>query len=152
MARPSLFVLCLGALALSGCGPEGPKIPELSEASGIVTYQEKPVEGAEVVFSSSAADAKPARGTTGADGKFTLKTYLDPQHDLSGAIPGDYQVTVTKKELAKMSADDMAKMGGAPMAPSKDLIPGKYSDAKQSGLTATVKAKEKNSFSFPLAD
>jgi hypothetical protein len=146
------LALTVGALLLAGCGPAGPKLPEIADVSGEVTYQGKAVEGAEVTFLSSTPDSKPARGMTGADGRFSLKTYIDPEHDLNGAIPGSYEITVTKKDLPKMTAEDMAKMGGVAMAPPKDLVPPRYSDPKKSGLTATVKAKEKNIVKLELKD
>jgi len=148
------FLAVCGMFA--GCGPGGPKLPEVVSVTGEVLYNQKPVEGAEVIFVSSAPDAKPARGITDAQGRFKLKTYVDAQHDLDGATPGDYQVSVSKIDApaAKMTGEEMSKMMGSGQAipMPKDLLPAKYKDAKSSGLTKSVKAKEKNDFKLELMD
>lgn len=137
---------------LAGCSTQGPKIPEVVAVTGEVTYQGKGVEGAEVIFTPASPDSKPGRGLTGSDGKFSLKSYVDAEHDLTGAIPGDYKVLVSKKDLPKLTAADMANMGGRPAPAPKDLLPAKYADVNQTTLTATVKPKEKNDFKFELTD
>lgn len=151
----SVAVVCGIAIA-SGCSSSDSKIPEVVPAKGEVTYQDKPVEGADVVFTSSAPDGKPARGRTDTQGKFSLKTYIDPQHDLDGAIPGDYQVIVTKKDVSAtpMTAEQMTKMGaeGKSMEPPKDMLPAKYAIAQQSGLKETVKKGQANEFKINLTD
>lgn len=135
-----------------GCS-SGSTLPQTVAVTGEVLYQGKPADGAEVAFNTSAPGAKPARGKTDAQGKFTLKTYVDPQHDLDGAIPGEYEVTVTKLELPPpMTAEDMSKMGSKPMPLPKDLLPAKYSTAAKTDLKASVKAGDKNDFKFELKD
>ena len=56
------WVLVL-ALSLVGCGG-GPVIPETIPVKGTVTYQDKPVEGAQVLLSSSDPKGKPASAVT----------------------------------------------------------------------------------------
>jgi hypothetical protein len=146
------IALLLFALAAVGCG-SGESLPTVP-ASGTITLGGQPVEGASVTFVPKSDSGRPASGTTDASGKFKLQSYLSPSSSPAGALPGDYTVTVAKLQAAgAMTPDEMAKqMGGgkgAAMAGPKHLLPEKYSTS-QSGLTATVKAGDKNDFSFDL--
>lgn len=142
MMRPAWLGMLLGLLVTCwGCGGDG--IPKAYPVSGVVTYQGKPVEGAEVTFSPAVEDpkARAAGGKTDAQGKFTLKTYYDPTHELGGAILGDYLVTITKKEAGASQEEMMKAMqSGKPVPMPKDLLPAKYALPQQSGLKQTVSA------------
>ncbi len=135
-----------------GCGG-GPEIPKTVTVKGKVIYQEKPVADALVGFVSKLdnKDVFPAHGTTNADGEFTLATYIDPQHEVSGATPGEFSVTVTKNEQQDMTKI-MEEFKNNPAMEFKKLVPEKYTDAKASPLTATVKADGDNTFEFKLED
>lgn len=151
--RGIVWVVSLTALVvlppLAGCG--GSDLPDTAPASGVVTLNGKPVEGAMVTFSGTAPKAHPASGTTDASGRFELSTYLTPQVTAQGAVPGDYQVSITKMEKGKVakgatSADPKA------YTPPKSLLPARYANPKKSGLTAAVKEGEANEFTFELTD
>jgi hypothetical protein len=86
-----LLVLPLLLLA-SGCSKG------LVKVSGTVTLDDKPLEGAEVTF-LPAEGGKPASGFTGSDGTFKLTTFSTGD----GAQPGEYRVTITKKEESSQS-------------------------------------------------
>jgi hypothetical protein len=161
MSFPCRLLIALLVVSLMvGCGPSLPTVP----VSGAITQNGKPVEGATVLFSpKDATSGKPASGKTDASGKYTLSTYLTPENSPQGALPGDYNVTVTKLEAqtTEMSPADLAKKmesaKGAPGSPSpgmtapKNLLPERYSGAT-SGLTATVKSGGTNDFPFDLQD
>jgi len=149
------FAFWMFCLAGSGCS-SGSAIPKAFIVTGTVNYQGKPVDGAEVTFTpvTESKDTRAASGKTGADGKFTLKTYYDPQHELTGAIPGEYAVTVTKKDSSGPSQAEMMEMmkAGKPVPAPKDALPAKYATPQQSGLQRSVKAGEKNDFPLDLTD
>ena len=76
--------------------------------TGVVTLDGKTVEGATVTFNpSGGSDQKPAVGTSGADGKYSLTTFTGGD----GALPGLYKVTVSKIQYAP---------GENPYAPKED--------------------------------
>lgn len=86
--------LLLGA-SLAGCGKSSAG-PMTAPVSGVVTYQGQPVVGAAVAFYNLDPDGKAARGTTDANGKYKLSTFLGGASFKSGAQPGQYVVLVTK--------------------------------------------------------
>lgn len=142
-------------LALAGLIPgcsSGVDLPETAPVVGVVTYQGQPVEGADVTFIRTGG-GQPARGDTDAQGKFVLHTYVNPENNVEGAVPGDYQVTVKKVvEPSGMSSEEMMKAAaeGQPAAESKGELPGRYADPVQTPLAAQVEAGKENSFAFDL--
>jgi hypothetical protein len=139
-------------LCSAGCGG-GPKIPKTVAVTGKVIYQDKPLTDALVGFVSKLdnKDVLSAKGTTNADGEFTLSTYIDPQHEVSGATPGEFVVTVTKNEQRDMTKI-MEEFKQNPAMEFKKLVPEKYTDTKASPLSATVKSDGENAFEFKLED
>jgi hypothetical protein len=141
-----LLVLPLLLLGL-GCNSKG-----LVKVSGKVTLDDKPLEGAEVNFIPASGGA-PASGYTGSDGTFTLTTYRTGD----GAKPGEYKVTVSKKEDAStgnvpstadpQSMTDAMRNFQAKSAQQqaqrqtpKLTLPAEYSDALKTKLKCTVPA------------
>lgn len=166
--RFSLFgAVCIGLLVLDGCN--GPRLPETTPVNGTVLYLGKPVENATVIFSRgsrSIANGEIAIGKTDVDGKFSLTTHVGSQADVKGAVPGQYQVTVSKhvpppsvseseyKAMAEV-VNEIAESGGmaAPdqqLPDTVELFPAKYSAAGQSELTAEVTSGQGNDFVFDL--
>jgi hypothetical protein len=150
-----VFAALLIATLAAGCGEGGPK---LLPASGTVTYQGKPLEGALVSFLGQGNVL--GSGTTDAAGKYTISTLGRP-----GAIPGKNQVAITKQSGAQGLTKDagppptppspeeiQAKMKAAMSgAKVKNQLPEKYADPAQSGFTAEV-APGKSTFDFTLTD
>jgi hypothetical protein len=152
-----VFVACLVAPLAVGCGEASKLLP----ASGTITYQGKPVEGALVTFLGEGN--KLGSGTTDAAGKYTISTL-----GKSGATPGKNQVAVTKQsgaagvpkaasgpvtppspeEMQKMTAEMKKSMSGTKV---EHLLPEKYADPAQSGFTADVQPG-KSTFDFTLTD
>jgi hypothetical protein len=97
----------------------------LYPVTGKVLYQDKPAEGAQIVFHATDPQANPHKpsGVVGADGTFTLTTH--PHGD--GAPAGEYTAVVTW--YGENARDEGAK----------NKLPAKYADATKSGLKATVK-------------
>jgi hypothetical protein len=140
-----LSLVALVAVFASGCGESSNLLP----ATGTITYQGKPLANATVTFIPEKGDM--STGTTDASGKYEMKTRGKP-----GANPGKNMVSVTKQDLqgvnTSMTAEDMKNMAskGASFTP-KNLVPIKYSNPMQSGLTADVQSG-KSTFDFALTD
>jgi hypothetical protein len=147
-----VFVCSVLALLLVGCGPPPTK---LVPASGTVTYNGEPVEGATVTFLVE-GNAVVADGKTGADGKFSLSTGGQP-----GAPAGKATVGVSKQEgggaeTGPMTKEEMMKLTENPAMTTdeapKDLLPTKYASPGTSGLSFEIKADGGNEFSIELKD
>lgn len=157
----ALFVLMsVIAFSLAGCGSgSNPPVP----VSGKVVLEGKPVEGAVVTFHSKDPGGRSASGRTGSDGTFKLTTVKTDD----GAPPGDYVITIAKQESkvpggnapVDISKGDygaaygqmMGAAGGGNMSKiMKDVLPAKYANAADSGLSRTVVKGEPNEFDFEL--
>jgi len=146
-----LFVVAV-IFDTAGCS-RGPVIPKTVAVRGKVVYKDQPLADAEIGFVGKLdnKDVLAARGMTNAVGEFTLSTYIDPQHEVSGSTPGDYAVTVTKMEKKDM-AQIMQEFKDNPAMTFEQLVPEKYTDAKATPLTATVSLDGENVFDFKLED
>ena len=106
-----------------------------ASVSGKVLYKDQPVEGATVILHPKAEGptAKPAQGKSDSSGHFTVTTYFGPGEQPTGALPGDYAVTVTKIDEPQGTFDPHKD------PPPKNHLPAKYSTPQQSPLTVTIK-------------
>ena len=150
--------LSLVAFSAIGCGDSLNLLP----ASGTITYNGKPLEGALVTFLS--ADNKLGSGTTDATGKYVISTL-----GKSGAVPGKNQVAITKmsgggtapvapgaggstppspEQIQKMISDTKSGMMGSK---TQQLLPAKYANPASSGFTADVK-QGNSTFDYTLTD
>jgi hypothetical protein len=124
--RAFLVGLGLAALGVSSCGKTDGRKPTFP-VSGKVVLGQSPVAHATVIL-HPVGDADPnavkPRGTTKADGSFTLTTY----DGNDGAPAGEYRVTV---ELWLGSAGDLGPTS---------RLPARYARPESSGLTAIVAA------------
>jgi hypothetical protein len=148
-----LIVLVASAvLVASGCS--GSDLPETVPVTGNVLYKGEPVANAQVGFVPKDQDSgvRPARGQTDDAGQFKLRTYFGPDHDVAGATPGEYVVTVEKRDVPADPAEMTKMFSKNPSMVPKNLLPGKYATAKSSSLSATVEKGGDNSFELELTD
>ena len=138
------------ALVVFGCGQAvDPNRPKTVPVTGTVTYNGEPVEGATVTFIATSGQARGAVATTDASGKFSATTF-DPG---DGAIPGSYKVMIAKTVLEPAGPDAAPGLDGEePSDVAKDMLPAKYKDATQSGLTAEVQDGSGAVLTFELTD
>lgn len=117
-----MLYLGLALLALS-CGAAG---PPLYQVRGKVFFQDKPAEGAVVVFhpSKSTPEALRPSGVVDADGCFSLNTH---PHG-AGAPAGDYGVVITWLPANARQAEN-----------ARNKLPARYADPQAPILKATVK-------------
>jgi hypothetical protein len=133
--RPLLLATAV-AIAAGGCS----KGVKLLPVSGTVTYKDKPVPRATVLFAPEKGPA--ATGVTDAAGRYTLKTSKLGE----GAVVGKHAVSITAGESPDY--DPLAPGAGPPPA-VKWLIPEKYASAATSGLSVTV-SNQQTDYSFKL--
>ena len=128
-------IALLAALILScpGCGPSTSHLPKTVPASGVVTLDGNPVDGAQVVIVPAAEGTTGATAVTDASGHFALRAY--PEKD--GAIPGEYKVQVSKTVEVKITGKSGSLDGGDPVR-FEFGVPAKYTSVKSSGLTASI--------------
>ncbi|MEX0727614.1 MAG: hypothetical protein WEB58_01385 [Planctomycetaceae bacterium] len=119
--------------SITGCG--GIDAPETVPVSGTVTYKGTPLTNGKVRFNPvDSKDGRPAEGSIGSDGAFTLSTYKDGD----GARPGEYNVTVVSY-TGESGGLDKDKALGLSIS-DKSAIPEKYNDPATSGLKETVES------------
>lgn len=131
-------------LLVAGCGRPSRTVP----AGGVVTLDGEPLVGAAVLF-SPVAGGVPGRGTTGADGTFTLTTFDTGD----GALVGIHRIGVSKIETKGFTTDAdgvSGKLDGRRIV-VRSLMPERYMSPASSGLEATVERRGKNRFSLQLS-
>lgn len=115
-----------------GCGDGR---PALVPVTGTVTFDGKPIQGAEVMF--MVKGGRPARGETDAEGHFALSTFEEGD----GCTPGAAQVVVQKQSFHYNQKGEGI---------TTYLIPQKYGIPGQSGLDVEVIAGSENDFPLEL--
>lgn len=121
--RRAWGVVATAVFAL-GCGSGGPELP----VNGIVTMDERPLDGATVIFYPETG-GKPGAAVTGSDGKFVI---VGLQRE-SGLAPGKYKVTVSK-----MKFYDEPPVGAITEVDTKNDLAPIYSNPAQTILSYSV--------------
>lgn len=113
---------------LDGCSNSAPAPlqQQTVPAKGTVTYQGRPVPGAELTFHSE-NPAESGFGLTNARGEFRCLS----NESGNGIAPGDYVVSITCRAIS---------------------IPLKYADPESSPLTVTIEDGQENHFPLELTD
>jgi hypothetical protein len=154
-ARVAAALAGMTLVSILGCGDDsglGKRYP----VSGMVTLKGEPLEKGRIDFQPvDPGSGRPATGTIQA-GRYSLTTLVPGD----GALPGQYRVTVSAKEVDNTQVvDTITKKGGGgrqheiakATQSGKALVPAKYSLADTSGLEATVGEKS-NTFDFDLKE
>lgn len=126
-AIASSFVLGMAFLA-TGCGGGG--VPTLP-VNGVVTMDDKPLDGAQVTFYAEAGGLG-GQARTGSDGKFVV---VAGDGKSKGLAPGKYKVTVSK--MAGME-DGKEPIRAVTDADIKNDLPAIYSNPTQTRLSFSV--------------
>lgn len=132
----------LFAVISAGCGSSGPK---LFPTTGTVTFEDKPVEGATVLFVPQSG--APSLATTDAAGKFTIATRGQP-----GAPAGTYKVSITKQSGgAKPPAAETTSAGGTaePSEEEKKMMMQRTASAQQD-MVKQMQSSEKPTNVLPF--
>lgn len=116
------------AVALAGCGEATKPWEIVVPASGKVTFEGKPVEGAELTLTPISPDVpatvRPS-AKSGADGSFTLGTYGTGD----GAPAGEYKVSAVWFKLVN---------SGGSMVRGDNALPAKYANPETSGVKVVI--------------
>lgn len=136
MLKIQILLIVVGLWMVSGCGPSGPK---LVDVTGTVTLDGKPVPSAIVTFNPDFPGGSNSLAKTDANGKYRLEF----SQDRKGALVGKHLVEITTK---KMSASDMPDTGET-VVNDYVAIPAKY--RKRGALTVEVTDRA-NVIDFPL--
>lgn len=156
MMKVSLSFLAAGCVGLlAGCSSSsGPAREATYPVTGIVTFQGKPVAGADITFYSTTSE-RSAFGKTDDSGRYYLTTFKAND----GAVPGRSDVTIVQippiapTPTADIESEDYAPPGlgqsTEPPAPVSTL-PAKYANRQSSGLFGVVNADGDNEISFDL--
>lgn len=135
VCKPAVIAL---SLLLAGCqGSEGKiKLPKTVPASGTVTLDGKPLEGAAVMFFSTGNSAgSDSMGSTDSAGKYSLSLV----HGGSGAPPGNYKVIVS--HMAGPGGKPIQRGIGAPPPIDQgavESLPARYSNMNETSLNAVI--------------
>ncbi len=148
-----LFVVVLGLAvsAIAGCGESY----SVNKVTGTVKLDGTPIVGAAITFSPTAGSSgMPAVGTTDENGVYSLTDMRGGDFG-GGAVAGEYNVTVqwfkpSSTANASATGEDPGDGGNEAPEPNshnkvtgpESQLPPAYTNAKTSGLTATVTAGE----------
>ncbi len=142
-----------GLMALSGCGGGDDGLSRYA-VSGTVTYKGERLDHGNITFTPDDVAKGRVASSTIEGGSYTLGTL----GDRDGAVPGQYKVSVTSKEVDPSKIRDRPgrsagkpKVVGKANQDEKSLIPKKYETSQTSPLTAEVKPQS-NSIPFELVD
>ena len=118
----------LFAAGLAGCGEAAKPWEIVVPASGKVTFEGKPVDGAELTLTPVSAEVpatvRPS-AKCGADGSFTLGTYGTGD----GAPAGEYKVSAVWFKLVN---------SGGSMVRGDNALPAKYANPDTSGISVVI--------------
>jgi hypothetical protein len=144
--------LVVFATTLAGCGGEGLE-PRYS-VSGQVTYNGQPLKKGKIVFIPEDGNTRQGAGEI-VDGEIVRVTTVNPG---DGLFATRYKVVISALSDVDVSGVTNKYPGVAPQtvvakaeAKAKPLIPRKYSNASDSGLTADVSSSNRT-FNFELKD
>lgn len=143
-------LLVVIAVVMSGCSGQADRWkdarPETAPASGIVTFEGKPLDGAIVVFQPTAPDGIGASALTDEKGNFVLRTF-PPE---LGAVPGTYSVSIMKTEMPKQQAVGAGNADDPAPIHVVSVIPAKYSVPTESDLRAEIPEGGSDTLDFDL--
>ncbi|MDR2755440.1 MAG: hypothetical protein LBC20_07005 [Planctomycetaceae bacterium] len=152
-----LQIICLVLLSiLTSCNNSDPRSKMLVPASGIVLYNDKPLENATVIF-FNADDPMKSGGSavTTVSGTFAISMYGNGD----GTYPGNYIVAVSKVEV-KSSLSEAETLEyerrGEPLPETNSqtisLIPKKYVAKATTDLRLTIPPKGDKNITIKLTD
>ncbi|MEX0712081.1 MAG: hypothetical protein WD278_07005 [Pirellulales bacterium] len=143
------LLACVTVLAVVFWISAPKRLPRTIPATGTITMDGVPVSEAHITFFPRHWEGMQASGQTDDKGNFTLRTYFNPRFTSDGALAGDYDVVVSKRDWQPINRRHDLTFEVVPASEIKHLLPEKYSGF-ESGLTATIKKSADNKFLFDL--
>jgi hypothetical protein len=150
-ARLAGLLFCSSATLFLGCGQSAGDHPPVYAVNGKVLYKGKPISAGVVLFelerdapAFSSSGPLRATGRIEADGSFRLMTF----QGVEGAPAGSYRVGISsippRSEANILDASTSARKG------NPDVLKGRYSDPRTSGLRTEVLKDKTNEPTFDL--
>lgn len=124
---PLAWLLILLVAATSGCGPAG---PTLVPATGTITVDGKPADGAMLIFHPVGGKGSIASAAAKAGGAFDIISNGKP-----GIVTGSYKVTATWPDPAKKPKE--LTLGGT-IEDAPDLLGGKFVTPDKAATTVEI--------------
>ena len=142
------IALSLTLIVCCGCGGSG-ELPDPVPASGTITMDKKPLEGATVIFIPIGLGyGDGAASMTNVDGTYQL---INASHNTErGVIPGDYKVIVSllvTPDGAPIPSDHEEPPA---MLAAIESLPSKFSNPGETTLKATVTRVGGTDFDFEV--
>lgn len=143
MMLPRIVLLLLLIASFAGC-ERGPRIVPVS---GTITLDGRPVKDAAVMFLLNPG-GRVATGITDAAGRYSLSTHPTG----NGAFEGEHTVTVSlyRDESSPGTNTPEGAVSGSSLVKIVWLVPEKYSQPANSGLTASVN-RSQSTYDFSLS-
>ena len=102
-----------------------------------------------VRYMPATGDGRQASGRIQPDGTFVLTT----RQKADGVMPGEYNITVSAyTRQAELTREEVEARGGVGIAAPRLLIPEKYTDPNESGLSDTVDSSHSGFIRLELSD
>lgn len=124
----SVLLKLFFAVGVAGCGEATKPWEIVVPASGKVTFEGKPVDGAELTLTPVSAEVpatvRPS-AKSGADGSFTIGTYGTGD----GAPAGEYKVSAVWFKVVN---------SGGSMVRGTNALPSKYANPETSGISVVI--------------
>ncbi|MDO5579792.1 MAG: hypothetical protein Q4G69_01535 [Planctomycetia bacterium] len=135
--RVSFYFAVLFAFICMGCEKPNPYGIETHYVEGQVTLDGKPIEDAVVSFVPKTPGAgEDASGRSKANGSYKLSSLRGLPE--SGAMEGEYVITVYKNEKVDLAVPQKTLDGEAITFEMKNIMPPDYKNPAKSPLKATV--------------
>ena len=149
MAGYSVVLIAMMVLCLFGCNKSKAIKTDLVE--GVITMDGSPLAGASVTFSPVSPDGNMGVGTTDSAGLYKIQTLQGAAG--AGTTPGDYTVTVSKKDAKPSGKQEMSESEGKmiDIMTYTEVVPQKFTDKKTTPHKATVVAGVPNKFDFDVS-
>jgi len=144
-APSAVLIVCCSALLFvlpTGCGPKGPKI---SQVSGRVTLDGKPLNKASITFAPMATKVNPNPGMTAqaiTDDEGRYKLSIDAS--TPGAVVGTCRIYITTVDPSNPGGED--RDAGGPVRRRVDRVPAKYNMATELTFDVPPEGTDKANF------
>ncbi len=147
----AIFIVCSFVL-FTGCSKSS-GLKGLVKVKGSITLDGAPLEGASIMLVPTVMSdtVRGASGTSDASGNFEITTIEKGD----GAFPGDYKVTVVKKEpVGKVPTPEemqaAAAKGQSLNVQYKSVIPDRYGASSTSGIAVKIESGQKDPIKIEL--
>ena len=143
----SLIGLLFFSLVVLGCGPKNPI--DSYYVKGVVKMDGEVQPDVKIMFRPNDTEGgEAASGTTDAKGGYTLTSSNGWVG--SGALAGDYTVTVSRMKVTKLPPEKVNPIDGREYS-YEELLPNVYQDKENSPLQVTVERKRVNVINLNLS-